>query len=302
MRIFLDSIQFTLDFFHPGKRVVFRNCTFQLGISGCGVNKLVNKEFCRWCPGHPDSSDSAGRITSDKELPQQPPKPPKGSVKAARHIRVRFREFGAMLYISHLDLAKTMMRAVVRSGLPVYYTEGFNPIPKLVFGTPLSVGCGGDDEILDLRMMKSLPNSEIFDKLAAVMPNGIEILRVYEQKGKLSDIKWAENVIDYRGVSADGELCRKIEEMFESPVIMMKRSKSGEKETDITTLIKWVKVETVDGNLRVTALTSADSERYLNPEYIAKAIEERFAVSGENGSHVITRTKQYLADGETEFQ
>ncbi|MBP3377463.1 MAG: DUF2344 domain-containing protein, partial [Clostridia bacterium] len=270
--------------------------------SGCGVNKLVNKEFCRWCPGHPDSSDSAGRITSDKELPPQPPKPPKGSVKAARHIRVRFREFGAMLYISHLDLAKTMMRAVVRSGLPVYYTEGFNPIPKLVFGTPLSVGCGGDDEILDLRMMKSLPNSEIFDKLAAVMPNGIEILRVYEQKGKLSDIKWAENVIDYRGVSADGELCRKIEEMFESPVIMMKRSKSGEKETDITTLIKWVKAETVDGNLRVTALTSADSERYLNPEYIAKAIEERFAVSGENGSHVITRTKQYLADGETEFQ
>ncbi len=270
--------------------------------SGCGVNKLVNKEFCRWCPGHPESSDSAGRITSDKELPPQPPKPPKGSVKAARHIRVRFRKFGAMLYISHLDLAKTMMRAVVRSGLPVYYTEGFNPIPKLVFGTPLSVGCGGDDEILDLRMMKSLPNSEIFDKLAAVMPNGIEILRVYEQKGKLSDIKWAENVIDYRGVAADGELCRKIEEMFENPVIMMKRSKSGEKETDITTLIKWVKAETVDGNLRVTALTSADSERYLNPEYVAKAIEERFAVSGENGSHVITRTKQYLADGETEFQ
>ena len=81
----------------------------------------------------------------------------------------------------------------------------------------------------------------------------------------------------------------------------MKRSKSGEKETDISTLIKWVKAEVIAGNLRVTALTSADSEKYLNPEYVAKAIEERFAVSGENGNHVITRTKQYLADGETEF-
>jgi len=207
-----------------------------------------------------------------------------------------------MLYISHLDLAKTMMRAVVRSGLPVYYTEGFNPIPKLVFGTPLSVGCGGEEEILDLRMMKSLPNAEIFEKLAAVMPNGIEILRVYEQKGKLSDIKWAENVIDYRGISADCELCAKIEDMFTRPVIMMKRSKSGEKETDITTLVKSVRAEVIDGNLKVTAVTSADSEKYLNPEYIAKAIEEKLAISGENGSHVITRTKQYLADGETEFQ
>ncbi len=270
--------------------------------SGCGVNKLVNKEFCRWCPGHPDSSDSAGRITSDRELPPEAPKPPKGSVKAARHIRVRFRKFGAMLYISHLDLAKTMTRAIVRSGLPVYYTEGFNPIPKLVFGTPLSVGCGGEEEILDIRMMQSLPNSEIFEKLAAVMPNGIEILRVYEQKGKLSDIKWAVNVIDYSGVTASDELCAAIEEMFTHPVIMMKRSKSGEKETDISTLVKWVKAEGIDGDLRVTALTSADSEKYLNPEYVAKAIEEKFAVSGEQGSHVITRTKQYLSDGETEFQ
>ena len=105
------------------------------------------------------------------------------------------------------------------------------------------MGCGGEEEILDLRMMQSLPNTEIFEKLAAVMPNGIEILRVYEQKGKLSDIKWAINVIDYSGVAADDKLCADIEEMFKSPVIMMKRSKSGEKETDISTLIKWVKAE-----------------------------------------------------------
>ena len=113
----------------------------------------------------------------------------KGSIKPARQIRERFRKFGPMLYISHLDLSKTLSRAVVRSGLPVYYTEGFNPIPKLVFATPLSVGCGGEEEILDIRLMKPVGNAEITEKLTSVMPAGIEITRIYEQRGKLTDIK-----------------------------------------------------------------------------------------------------------------
>jgi len=268
--------------------------------SGCGVNKLVDKKFCRWCPGHPDSSDSAGKITSDKAL-ILPEKPPKGSVKAARHIRVRFRKFGAMLYISHLDLSKTLTRAIIRSGLPVYYTEGFNPIPKLVFATPLSVGCGGENEVLDIRLMKAVGNAEIMEKLTAAMPNGIEITAVYEQKSKLTDIKWAENEITFKNVSVTEETCRAIEDMFTRPVILMKRSKSGEKECDITSLMRGVKVSFEGDCMTVTAITSADQENYLNPDYVAQAIDREFAVSGEKGSHWITRKKLFTADGETEF-
>lgn len=275
--------------------------------SGCGVNRLVDKKYCRWCPGHPESSDSAGVIadaSSGGERPEKAPTPNKGSVKAARHIRVRFRKFGAMLYISHLDLAKTLMRSVIRSGLPIYYTEGFNPIPKMVFATPLSVGCGGDAEVLDLRMMKAVSNAEILERLRAVMPNGIEVTEVYEQKGKLTDIMWAENELRYADVSASVELCEEIEELFRHPVIMMKRSKSGDRETDISELIRSLRAEVVEGDethLTVTAVTSADSARYLNPEYIAQAIEEHFGISGERGWHIITRKKLLLSDGETEF-
>ncbi len=268
--------------------------------SGCGVNKLVDKKFCRWCPGHPESSDSAGKITSNKAL-QLPEKPPKGSVKAARHIRVRFRKFGAMLYISHLDLSKTLTRAIVRSGLPVYFTEGFNPIPKLVFATPLSVGCGGESEVLDIRLMKAVGNLEIMEKLRASMPNGIEVTAVYEQKNKLTDIKWAENRIYYRGVTVTEEQCDAIKDMFTRPVMMMKRSKSGEKECDITSLIRSVQVLREEDGMTVVAVTSASQENYLNPEYVARAIEEKFALSNEKSSHWIVRQKLLIADGETEF-
>jgi radical SAM-linked protein len=202
-----------------------------------------------------------------------------------------------MLYISHLDLSKTIMRSVMRTDLPIYYTEGFNPIPKLVFATPLSVGCGGDEEILDLRMMKSVSNAVIEEKLRAVMPNGIEIVRVYEQMGKLNEIKWAENEIEYSGVSANDEICREIEDMFTRPVVLMKRSKSGERECDITSLIRSVNVSWDGEKLRVSAVTSADSENYLNPAYVAQAIESKFDIFGEGSWHIITRKKLMYADG-----
>jgi radical SAM family uncharacterized protein/radical SAM-linked protein len=271
--------------------------------SGCGVNRLVDKQYCRWCPGHPESSDSAGRITSDREIRKKTEKASeqKGNVKPARQIRIRFRKYGAMLYISHLDLAKTVMRSIVRSGLPVYYSEGFNPKPKLVFGTPLSVGCGGEAEVLDIRLMKAVSNAEIAEKLKAVMPNGVEVTQVYEQKGKLTDVKWAENVIEWRNTNVSPELAEKTEALFHSPVVMMKKSKSGEKEVDITSYIRSLRAEALDGGLKITAVTAAEQENYLNPEYIVQAAERAFGISGENGWHVITRTRLLLADGETDF-
>jgi radical SAM-linked protein len=272
--------------------------------SGCGVNKLVDKKYCRWCPGHPESSDSAGRITSDKVFPTRE-ETMKNTIKPARYIRIRFRKFGAMLYISHLDLTKTIMRSVVRSGLPVYYTEGYNPKPKLVFATPLSVGCGGEEEILDIRLMKAVGNEEIMQKLSSVMPNGIEITRVYEQKEKLTDIKWAECEIKFGIIGGAVELseseCADMSKMFDEPYVIMKRSKSGEKECDISQLIKGITAVCADGELTVNVITSADAENYLNPEYAAKAIEGKYKLGGENSWHVITRKKLLLSDGETEF-
>jgi radical SAM family uncharacterized protein/radical SAM-linked protein len=269
--------------------------------SGCGVNRLVDKQYCRWCPGHPESSDSAGKITSDREIVRKNQEPGKGNVKPARQIRIRFRKFGAMLYISHLDMAKTVMRSIVRSGLPVYYSEGFNPKPKLVFGTPLSVGCGGEAEVLDIRLMKAVSNADLLEKLRSVMPNGVEVTQVYEQKAKLTEVKWAENVIEWHGAAFADDLPGRIEELFRKPVMMTKRSKSGEKEVDITSFIKSLRAEKKEDVLTVTAVIAAEQENYLNPEYIAQAVEQSFGVSGESGWHVIDRTRLLLEDGETDF-
>lgn len=275
--------------------------------SGCGVNRLVDRKYCRWCPGHPDTTDSSGDIAGECPAPPKPVLPPKGSVKAVRTIRVRFSKSGPALYVSHLDLSKVMMRAVVQSGLPIYYTEGFNPIPKMVFATPLSLGCGGDAEILDLRLMQDVSNEKIKTRLSEVMPAGIEIHDVYTAKTKPSDAVYAENEIiwvngSYAAEDCPAELCRNIEAYFQNPVIMMKKSKSGEKEVDVTDFIRSLCVRVEGNRLIVTAVCNVNQENYLNPEYIASAIDQRFHVTGENGYHTICRKRLLCADGITDFR
>ena len=65
-------------------------------------------------------------------------------------VRIRFEKTGALQYISHLDLHRTFCRLFVRNGVPVWYSEGFTPHPRLVFATPLSVGAESVCEYLDV--------------------------------------------------------------------------------------------------------------------------------------------------------
>ena len=66
---------------------------------------------------------------------------------------------------------------------------------------------------------------------------------------------------------------------------------------DITSYVKSASAEMRDGNLYVTAVTSAQSENYLNPEYFAKAIAEKYDLNGEDTYHEIFRGKMTDADG-----
>ena len=272
--------------------------------SGCGVNKLVDPEYCRWCPGHP-GGDEVESITGNapttlvgddliRERQRTNPKP-------VRSIRVRFSKKEPMLYISHLDLAKCVMRAVVKSGLPLWYTEGFNPIPHLVFSPPLSVGCGGDAEVLDFKIVREVADAEIKEKLTAAMPDGIDVIDVYTQDMKLKTIAWAENLIEFKGDLPQSMATEAVASMFDVPVVMMKRSKSGVRECDISPLVRSASAELSDGVLKVTVVTSASGENYLNPEYAAKAVAEKFGIDGEKTYHIITRRRLLLADGESDF-
>lgn len=281
--------------------------------SGCGADKVVDGEFCAWCPkGRKNARKTDEKVPlktafereTPKDVKPAAPQPEKSTVSKApvRTVRVRFSKTGPMLYLSHLDLARNMMRGLVKSGLPLWYTEGFNPIPWLAFAWSLSVGCGGDAEACDFKITSPVSDVMILKKLREAMPDGVVINEVYSSDKKFKHIKWAKYDIIVKNGAFELDSTFKIEELFSKPVVLMKKTKSGEKETDITKMIKSLSARFDGDGLVIGCVTACSDGEYLNPEYIMTAVNCALDIEGETGYHIIMRRKFLLEDGVTEFR
>ncbi len=209
-------------------------------------------------------------------------------VSETTNIRIKFEKTGKLQFISHLDLCRTMKTAMVRARIPVWYSEGFNPHPKMVFALPLSIGTESLCEYMDIKITEDMSPEKILKQLNEVTADELKITAVYTPVLKFGDIAWAEYVIEFNTPDISGA-----GPMFAKPFLVMKRSKTGEKETDILPLIRRFDIK--GGEMKV--LLSAESSRYLNPEYIAAAVSARFGIP----DHSILRTDLYLEDGVTVF-
>ena len=214
-------------------------------------------------------------------------------------VRLRFRKTGDLQYISHLDLQRVMSRVLIRSGVPIWFTQGFNPHPKMVFGMPLSVGAQSECEYLDVKIDRKISLSEILERLNAEVPREMHFKAAYYPSSKLSDIALVKYVIEISEPRIDSALAEEtVKLLTASPLIMMKRTKSGEKEVDVTSFIKSVSVS-AEKTLKVT-VTLAGGEGSLNPEMLVTAMREKLGVLKnypEVGTYTIMRTNVYFADG-----
>ena len=222
-------------------------------------------------------------------------------------VRIKFRKVGNLQYISHLDLQRTVSRVLVRAGIPTWYTQGFNPHAKIVFGLPLSVGAESKCEYLDLRIDRDMSCDEIKDRLNAVLTDELCVLDAYvpTTKSAFADIVWAEYDIRIRTEGLTDALAAEMQSyLTSSPLMMDKKSKSGIRQVDITTMIRSLSATLADGELRMAAVLCVSGADYLNPEYLICALREKFGILPEGdvvSEYTILRTKVYLADGVTEF-
>lgn len=105
-----------------------------------------------------------------------------------RVIRIRFSKTGRARFISHLDLNRTMTRALRRADLPIWYTEGFNKHPYVTFTAPLSLGYEGLRECMDVRLLEEIPSEELIRRLDAVMPEGLTVVSAAPAVKKPGDL------------------------------------------------------------------------------------------------------------------
>ena len=213
-------------------------------------------------------------------------------------VRIKFCKTGNLQFISHLDLQRSFHRILVRSGIPMWYTKGFNPHAKLVFGLPLSVGTESMCEMADLKIEREISLDEIKDQLNANLTDEMYVLEAYIPTTKFAEIAYAHYTITVKSDKLTEKSADDVKELFSCPINMMKRSKSGEKEVDITTYIKALDASICDGKLVINATISAGNTESLNPEYLATAIKERldFMTADCNYSYRIMRNVVYKAD------
>lgn len=223
-------------------------------------------------------------------------------------LRLKFKKVGSLQYISHLDLVRTMHKIIVRARLPLWYTEGFNPKPKMIFAAPLSIGTESMCELMDIRLIDDIPPEEAMARLNANMTDEMQITEAYYAETKLTDLKWLSYEIAIKTDGASETLAERCEQLLlGEQVTVEKKSKPGEPTvtTDIRPLIKSANCHYQDGLIYIDTVLSADASSFLNPEYIIKALRRGLGVLTNprltEEHYSIMRRNAYRADM-TEFK
>lgn len=220
-----------------------------------------------------------------------------------RCVRIWFNKTGNIRFISHLDLMRTMSRAIRRSNIPLWYTEGFNPHPYMTFALPLSLGMESVCESMDIKIEGDITNEEIFALLRDVMPCGIEITGVTDFKTDPKYIAFGKFEISFFGASDNNAISDLIKNMLsENELIVQKLGKKGRRKVykDIN-LIEFIKAydTRVEDERAVLEITlPAGSTTNVNPSLLADEIVKR---SNEEISYRILR-KALLTDNMADFE
>lgn len=220
----------------------------------------------------------------------------------AKTLRMRFQKTGIMQYISHLDLVRTMTRVIARTGLPVYYSEGFHPIPRFSFAAPLSIGVESMVEIMDIRITHPVDLVAVQAAFNECLPEALRAYDVYMAEEKVTAIR--EALYEIRLYTEDAEgLFSPIEAALASvPLTVIKNTKNGEKETDISPLIKSAHLSKDSTGILLSVSLLCENAAFLNPEYLMTALKARVPGFAEKIDHyTILRTGFCKEDG-SEFR
>lgn len=219
-----------------------------------------------------------------------------------RAVRLWIKKEGRAKYISHLDMNRCFTRAVRRAGLNLWYTEGFNPHPYLCFLAPLSLGQESDGEPLDIRIEDDMTDGEILRRMNAVLPEGIQVVRVHDAIAKASEIVYASYTILLETDSAhDAEsFASQAKTLLDSGELYAEKlGKQGRKkvtkQVSICEKMRTYAVRCQGDAVRMEVVLNAGNDM-LNPTLLVDALQKAI---GMNPFVSIRRTGFFKADMQT---
>lgn len=197
---------------------------------------------------------------------------------------IKFTKEPEIKFISHLDIMRTIQRAIRRAELPIEYSKGFNPHMSISIAQPLSVGIYSKGEYMDIVLTEELKEDYIESRLNYSMPHGLKVIKAVKVAQALEGEKKIPQSmaavdgakysikIRYKDVNNLAEDIKKLSSLKEWNIV--KKTKSGEKETNIKPLVKEFKYKVDENILELSVLVACGSRENLSAELLADFVKE----------------------------
>jgi radical SAM-linked protein len=214
-------------------------------------------------------------------------------------VRIRFAKHGKVRFISHRDVARAFERAFRVERLPLAFTQGFAPRPKVSFGLALSVGHESDAEYLDFELVGPVPLDPLASRLSGALPEGIDVTGVAPLVARAPALQESVTAVSYRvavnrdhGALEGAELAGIVEGARASSALPVTRNRKGREVTDdLRPIVRSMTVVDVDDLGPVLDLELSTNPRGARPAEVLAAI------SGDLVDRRVLRTHQWIERG-----
>jgi len=189
----------------------------------CGVCPAMGTEIQTGPTGERlDGRAPASRASDQREIAMGGVIQNGGKPVTTQHLLVRYAKRGKMRFASHLDVARAFERGVRRAGLPIAYSVGFTPHPKISYAGGVPTGVASEAEYLSLTLTTRAEADDVRELLNAALPDGIDVIAVTEDSGGLpaSRLTASEWQVALPGLPADDvvPVVQKFLALTEAPV------------------------------------------------------------------------------------
>lgn len=216
--------------------------------------------------------------------------------------RIKFRKYGCMKFIGHLDVMRFFQKVMRRADIPIAFTGGFSPHMIMSFANPLGVGVTSDGEYFDIELTEDIDMKAAVERMNQVVVEGIDIVNMVpisddKKQTGMSIVAAADYLSSLKSGVFPEDWKEKAAQFMNQPTIsILKKTKKSEKEVDIKPMI--YKLEVRDESVYMQVATG--SVENLKPELVMQALGSFLGIDLETVSFAHHRLDVYANIGTEE--
>lgn len=217
--------------------------------------------------------------------------------------RIKFRKFGVMKFIGHLDVMRFFQKMMRRAEIPIAFTGGFSPHMIMSFANPLGVGVTSDGEYFDIELTEEIDMNEAVARMNQTSVEGIEVVNMVpisdeKKRTGMTIVAAADYLSTVKcGTFPEGWQQMAAGFMNQPSICIVKKTKKSEKEVDIKPMIYQFEIRDEGVFMRV----ATGSVENLKPEVVMQAFAGYLGVDLDNVSFSHHRLEVYADEGNHNF-